>query len=77
MIAKKTKTRKVNCLLTKNLKENYEMWVSKIKEEEKLNALPTAEEEEEEELEEEDTVSIKSFLNGISRSNTDRKRGGE
>lgn len=52
------------------------MWVSKIKEEEKLNALPTAEEEEEEELEEEDTVSIKSFLNGISRSNTDRKRGG-
>lgn len=54
----KTKTRKVNCLLTKNLKENHEMWVSKIKEEERLNPLPTAEEEEEEE---EDTTGPDSL----------------
>ena len=54
-MTKKTKTRKVNCILTKNLKENHEMWVGKIKEEERLNTLPTAEEEEELE------VRVKAF----------------
>ncbi|XP_056016560.1 cGMP-inhibited 3',5'-cyclic phosphodiesterase 3A-like isoform X14 [Ostrea edulis] len=34
----KKKPRKINCLLTKNLKENHEYWVAKIQEEEKQKA---------------------------------------
>lgn len=33
------KARKVNCVLTKNMKDNHEMWVEKIKEEEQQIAL--------------------------------------
>ena len=33
------KHRKINCLLTKNMKENHEMWVAKIQEEEQQKAL--------------------------------------
>lgn len=33
------KHRKVNCLLTKNMKENHEMWVAKIQEEEQQKVL--------------------------------------
>lgn len=33
MPKKRKKPRKVNCLLTKNLKENYEHWVARMAEE--------------------------------------------
>jgi len=33
------KTRKINCILTKNLKDNHTMWMAKIKEEEQHKTL--------------------------------------
>ena len=33
------KTRKINCVLTKNMKDNYNMWVAKMEEEERQKAI--------------------------------------
>jgi len=33
------KARKINCLLTKNMKENHVFWVARIREEEQQKAL--------------------------------------
>ncbi|CAI9716861.1 cGMP-inhibited 3 3' [Octopus vulgaris] len=63
--SKKTKTRKVNCILTKNMKENHEMWVGKIKEEEILNKIRTAEEEEELEADSLDCTELKTEMEAI------------
>lgn len=32
--AKRKKTRKVNCIFTKNMKDNYDYWMIKLREEE-------------------------------------------
>ena len=33
------KPRKINCILTKNMKDNHEMWVARIQEEEQQKTL--------------------------------------
>ncbi|KAK3097062.1 hypothetical protein FSP39_006002 [Pinctada imbricata] len=66
----KKKPRKINCILTKNMKENHEWWVAKIQEEEKQKVAMELAEEKKQESEPVEMEPIKEEAESQASSNS-------